>query len=144
MGKARERVNPWGSREPSGSGNPSDRRNPQGGGDPSGGRGPPSNEPPGGGPPDSDDPADAAAAQLPLGSSNRFIGKEPQVFTGDQTKAEEFIVQWSLLVAVNLDSPAMRNPYHRCMLFLTYLQGPHVMEWVIAQQCWVSNEVIHN
>ena len=38
----------------------------------------------------------------------------------------------------------MQNPYQQCLLFLTYLQGPHVNEWVQSQHCWLVNEVTAN
>ena len=62
--------------------------------------------------------------------TGRFIGKEPQIFMGDHTKAEEFLTQWNLFVGINLHNMAMQNPYQCCLLFLTYLQGPHINEWV--------------
>ena len=63
---------------------------------------------------------------------------------GDHTKAEEFLTQWNLFVSVNLNNTAMQNPYQRCLLFLTYLQGPHVNEWVQSQHRWLVNEVTAN
>ena len=77
-------------------------------------------------------------------NASRFIGKEPQIFMGDCTKAEEFLTQWNLFVGVNLNNAAMQNPYQHCLLFLTYLQGPHVNEWVQSQNRWLVNEVTAN
>ena len=76
--------------------------------------------------------------------SDRFIGKEPQVFTGDCTKADEFFTQWYLFIGVNFNNPAMTNAFSRAMLFLTYLQGPHINEWVLSQHQWLVNEVTNN
>ena len=36
------------------------------------------------------------------------------------------------------------DPYQCCLLFLTYLQGPHVNEWVQSQHQWLVNEVTTN
>ena len=72
-----------------------------GGGIPGGGGPPRGGGPPGGGPP--------GGAGQP--DSSHFIGKEPQIFTGDRTKAEEFLTQWNLFVGVNLHNTAMQNPY---------------------------------
>ena len=63
---------------------------------------------------------------------------------GDCTKAEEFLTQWNLFVGINLHNMAMQNPYQCCLLFLTYLQGPHVNEWVQSQHHWLVNEVTAN
>ena len=38
----------------------------------------------------------------------------------------------------------MTNAFSRAMLFLTYLQGPHVNEWVLSQHRWLVNEVTNN
>ena len=55
-------------------------------------------------------------------------------------KADEFFTQWNLFVGVNFNNPAMINAFSRAMLFLTYMQGPHVNEWVLSQhrQCYIS------
>jgi hypothetical protein len=98
---------------------------PPGGGGPSGGGGPPSR----GGHP----LPGQQTSLLPPPSSGRFIGKEPQTFTGDRTKADEFFTQWNLFVGVNYSNLAMTNAFSRSMLFLTYMQGPHVNEWVLQQ-----------
>ena len=37
----------------------------------------------------------------------------------------------------------MRIPFQRAMLFLTYLQGPLVNEWVKAMSAWLRNQVTH-
>jgi hypothetical protein len=37
----------------------------------------------------------------------------------------------------------MTNAFSRSMLFLTYMQGPHVNEWVLQQHRWLVNEVTH-
>jgi hypothetical protein len=55
------------------------------------------------------------------------------MFTGDRTKADEFFTQWNLFVSVNYSNSAMTNVFSRSMLFLTYMQGPHVNEWVLQQ-----------
>jgi hypothetical protein len=106
-------------------GGPSSGGGPPGGGGPSGGGGPPS----GGGHP----LPGQQTSSVPPPSSGRFIGKEPQTFTGDRTKADEFFTQWNLFVGVNYSNSAMTNAFSRSMLFLTYMQGPHVNEWVLQQ-----------
>ena len=102
-----------------------------GGGMPGGGGGPPGDagEPPGGsgGPPGGGDPgANEGPLNIPR-PSDRFIGKEPQVFTGDRTKADEFFTQWNLFVGVNFNNPAMTNAFSRAMLFLTYICKDHTL-----------------
>jgi hypothetical protein len=36
----------------------------------------------------------------------------------------------------------MRNAYQRAMLFLTYIQGPLVNEWVKGVNAWLQGQVI--
>ena len=37
----------------------------------------------------------------------------------------------------------MRIPFQRAMLFLMYLQGPLVNEWVKAMSAWLCNQITH-
>ena len=111
-----------------------------GGGDPPSRGGRPGGGGPGGGRLGIGDPNQPNAPR----SSDCFIGKEPQVFTGDCTKADKFFTQWNLFVRVNFNNLAMVNAFSRAMLFLTYMQGPHVNEWVLSQHRWLVNEVTNN
>ena len=125
---------------------PSDRypRRPYGGGLPSGG-------PPGGGhggPPGGGGGRGSPGANLaplpgigtPRGS-DKLIGNPPIVFNGDKSKSEEFSTQWQLYEGVNMTNNQMRIPFQRAMLFLTYLQGPLVNEWVKAMSAWLRLQI---
>ncbi|KAH9063295.1 hypothetical protein EDB87DRAFT_1681753 [Lactarius vividus] len=68
----------------------------------------------------------------------KFMGKEPLVFTGDCTKAQQFLTQWELFVKTNFDNPAFTLPYHKALIFLTYIQGEHVNKWVLSTTKWVK------
>jgi hypothetical protein len=70
-------------------------------------------------------------------------GQEPIVFNGDRSKTEEFLTQWELYSGVNYAHSAMQMPFTRAMLFLTYVQGAQVNEWVAAQLTWLINDVAH-
>jgi hypothetical protein len=37
----------------------------------------------------------------------------------------------------------MRNAYQRAMLFLTYIQGPIINEWVKGVNAWLRGQIIH-
>ena len=39
-----------------------------------------------------------------------MIGKEPEVFTGDQDKVEEFMTSWSVYHGINKQTRVMNNP----------------------------------
>jgi hypothetical protein len=110
---------------------------PPGGGLPFGG--PPGGGPPGGGPPAPIPPALAIGGRR----NDKLVGNTPLIFTGDRTKAEECITQWQLYEGVNITNDLMRNAYQRAMLFLTYIQGPVVNEWVKGVNAWLRGQIIH-
>jgi hypothetical protein len=124
---------------------------PPGGGPPQGGPpggpfrppggpfGPPGGGPPGGGPPAPIPPAPAVMR----GRSDKLVGNTPLIFKGERSKAEEFITQWQLYEGVNITNDLMRNAYQRAMLFLTYIQGPIVNEWVKGVNAWLRGQIIH-
>ncbi|KAH9011279.1 hypothetical protein EDB85DRAFT_2160181 [Lactarius pseudohatsudake] len=70
-----------------------------------------------------------------------FVGQPPEVFTGDRTKTEEFLTQWELYWGVNNNNTVMSNPYQRAMIFLTYIRGSRVNEWLIAISRWLNRQV---
>jgi hypothetical protein len=114
---------------------------PPGGGFPGGGGGfPGGGGPPGGGPPA---PVPLPPALIvPGGRGDKLVGNPPLIFKGDRDKAEEFITQWQLYEGVNITNDLMRNAYQRAMLFLTYIQGPLVNEWVKGVNAWLRGQVI--
>jgi hypothetical protein len=112
---------------------------PSGGGPPGGG-GFPGGFPGGGGPPT---PVPLPPAPIvPGGRGDKLVGNPPLIFKGDRDKAEEFITQWQLYEGVNITNDLMRNAYQRAMLFLTYIQGPLVNEWVKGVNAWLQGQVI--
>jgi hypothetical protein len=103
------------------------------------GRGLPGGGPPGGGPPMPIPPAPVIAG----GRNDKLVGNTPLIFTGDRARAEEFITQWQLYEGVNITNDLMRNAYQRAMLFLTYIQGPTVNEWVKGVNAWLRGQIIN-
>jgi hypothetical protein len=149
---------PFGWIRPQGGGMPEPRRyiyggggGPPGGNPPRGGPpggpfrppggpfGPPGGGPPGGGPPAPIPPAPAVMG----GRSDKLVGNTPLIFKGERSRAEEFITQWQLYEGVNITNDLMRNAYQRAMLFLTYIQGPIVNEWVKGVNAWLRGQIIH-
>jgi hypothetical protein len=113
--------------------------------------GPPGGFPGGGGPPGGGFPgAGGPPAPVPLppapvvlgGRGDKLVGNPPLIFKGDRDKAEEFITQWQLYEGVNITNNLMRNAYQQAMLFLTYIQGPLVNEWVKGVNAWLQGQVI--
>jgi hypothetical protein len=73
--------------------------------------------------------------------TNKFLGSEPETFTGDRTKVESFLTQWELYCGVNTNNAAIQNQYQKTMLFLTYIKGDLVHTWVLAASRWLGQEV---
>jgi hypothetical protein len=118
-------------------------RPPLGGGPPGGGF--PGGFPGGGGPPGGGPPAPVPLPPAPIvpgGRGDKLVGNPPLIFKGDRDKAEEFITQWQLYEGVNITNDLMWNAYQRAMLFLTYIQGPLVNEWVKGVNAWLRGQVI--
>ena len=59
-----------------------------------------------------------------------MIGKEPDIFTGDRDKVEEFMTSWSIYQGINKQTRVMHNPMSRTMLFFGYLRGPKMHLWI--------------
>jgi hypothetical protein len=115
---------------------------PPGGGPPGGG--PPGGGPPGGGPPGGGPPMPIPPAPVIGGGRNdKLVGNTPLIFKGERSRAEEFITQWQLYEGVNITNDLMRNAYQRAMLFLTYIQGPIVNEWVKGVNAWLRGQIIN-
>jgi hypothetical protein len=121
--------------------------NPPRGGPPGGPFGPPGGPfgPPGGGggPPGGGPPVPIPPAPAMGGRSDKLVGNTPLIFKGERSRAEEFITQWQLYEGVNITNDLMRNAYQRAMLFLTYIQGPIVNEWVKGVNAWLRGQIIH-
>jgi hypothetical protein len=73
----------------------------------------------------------------------KFLGSEPEAFTGDRTKVESFLTQWELYCGVNANNATIQNQYQKTMLFLTYVKGDLVHTWVLAASRWLGQEVAH-
>jgi hypothetical protein len=138
---------PFGWIRPQGGGMPKPRRYIYGG-PPAGpfarppggpGREPPFGGPPGGGPPMPIPPAPVIGG----GRNDKLVGNTPLILTGEWSRAEEFIMQWKLYEGVNITNDLMRNTYQRAMLFLTYIQGPIVNEWVKGVNAWLRGQIIN-
>jgi hypothetical protein len=145
---------PFGWIRPQGGGMPDPRRyiyggppgrGPPAGGPPGGPFGPPGGGPPGGpfGPPGGPPAPIPPAPIIPGGRNDKLVGNTPLIFKGDRSRAEEFITQWQLYEGVNITNDLMRNAYQRAMLFLTYIQGPVVNEWVKGVNAWLRGQIIH-
>jgi hypothetical protein len=75
---------------------------------------------------------------------DKLVGNPPHIFTGDRTKSEEFITQWEMYEGVNISNNLMHNAYQRSLLFMTYIQGPLVNEWIKSMNAWLRLQITRN
>ncbi len=75
------------------------------------------------------------------GLARKLSGNPPQIFSGDCTTSVRFLMEWELYYEINRHVDIMNQPYTRCMLFLTYIQGDDVQNWVMKQILWLHNEI---
>ena len=61
---------------------------------------------------------------------DKMIEKEPDIFTGDRDKVEEFMTSWSVYHGINKQTRVMNNPMSWTMLFFGYLRGPKMHLWI--------------
>jgi hypothetical protein len=117
------------------------------GGEPPHGRGPPD----GGNPPDPADPGAGGGGDPtnPGGGGNppdgrlsdKLLGREPNIFDGDQAKVENFLTEWNVYRALNDQTRIMATPLECTMLFLTFIRGPKVGNWVNDQVKLASRHI---
>ena len=69
------------------------------------------------------------------------MGNPPEVFRGVRAKAESFLTFWGIYAGINRENPAFANAYQRSLLFLTYIQGDDVAEWVQSMSHWLQRQV---
>jgi hypothetical protein len=101
---------------------------------------------PGGGPPGRGPPMPMPIPPAPIiggGRNDKLVGNTPLIFTGERSRAKEFITQWQLYEGVNITNDLMRNAYQQAMLFLTYIQGPIVNEWVKGVNAWLRGQIVN-
>ena len=80
------------------------------------------------------------AAAAPAGRE-KLIGEQPEPFSGDRTKSENFIDQFNTFIMINENHEVMQTPYLRTLFALTLIKGPLVDKWHQAQVRELRNKV---
>ena len=83
-------------------------------------------------------PAAAGGGDPDRSNGTKLSGKEPAIFNGDRSKAEAFLLEWTIYRLLNGTQGIMRQPFSRVMLFLTFIKGPDVQEWASSQVGWLG------
>jgi hypothetical protein len=73
--------------------------------------------------------------------TEKLIRREPEIFDGDRAKVEGFMTEWNVYRALNDRTRVMATPLERTMLFLTFIRGPNVGNWVNDQIRVVSRHL---
>ena len=72
----------------------------------------------------------------------KLSGQEPAIFDGDCSKAEAFLLKWTIYRLLNGEQDIMRQAFSRVMLFLTFIKGPDIQEWTSSQVGWLGSWII--
>jgi hypothetical protein len=95
--------------------------------------GPPDDDPddPEGG--DNDDEDDlyhnAFPAAIPTGPDGKVLGNLPSPFTGDRSRADEFLTNMQAYFRLNIKNAQIRSPMTRVAMCLSNMEGPDIEEW---------------
>jgi hypothetical protein len=96
--------------------------------------GPPDDDPddPEGGDDDDDEDDlyhDAFPAAVPTGPDGKVLGNLPSPFTGDRSRADEFLTNMQAYFRLNIKNAQIRSPMTRVAMCLSTMEGPDVEEW---------------
>ena len=105
-------------------------------GPPRGGSGP-SGRGGGGGPPSGGQPP-AAQQPVPPAPDVKAMGSLPQIFYGDQSKANDFIEEVKGYFCLNADVPGYNLLYKKVAFTLTLVKGEETAQWVQNMGNWLD------
>jgi len=61
-----------------------------------------------------------------------IIGRTPETFDGNRSTSKAFLHQFKTWANLNGDKDVFKDQFRKCTLFLTYIIGPDVDDWVFA------------
>jgi hypothetical protein len=79
----------------------------------------------------------------------KLVGRKPEVFDGTRSKTEGFLQEWNIYYGLNWGADVITTPFTHAMLFLSFIKGPNIQEWVAAQIKWLGDQLaggaqVHN
>ncbi|KAH9974864.1 hypothetical protein BJV74DRAFT_888900 [Russula compacta] len=94
---------------------------------------------PGGGPGGPPGP-DPNAPQVPVAAAAnvKTMGALPQVFTGDRSKADDFIKEVKGYLRLNADVAGYNSPFKKIAFTLTLIKGESTAQWVRDMGEWID------
>ena len=81
------------------------------------------------------------AANQGGGGGGKLGGNPPSEFNGDQALVDTFINEFNLYHLTNVDTVQMVLPMKRADLFLGFIKGPNVKDWVKKWTNWTITQV---
>jgi hypothetical protein len=72
---------------------------------------------------------DAFPAAVPTGPDGKVLGNLPSPFTGDRSRADEFLTNMQAYFRLNIKNAQIRSPMTRVAMCLSTMEGPDVEEW---------------
>jgi len=66
------------------------------------------------------------------GNGGSIIGRAPEPFSGDRSISKAFLHRFKTWANLNAEQSIFKDQFRKCTLFLTYIIGPNVDDWVFA------------
>ncbi|KAH9050400.1 hypothetical protein EDB83DRAFT_2317165 [Lactarius deliciosus] len=73
---------------------------------------------------------------------NKFQGNPPQPFNGNRELVRPFLTQWEIYKGLNFNTDTIRCTFTCTLLFMSYVQGEEVFEWVQTQTEWLTSQLM--
>ena len=77
----------------------------------------------------------------PAPPNDKLSGQQPTIFEGDRRKSEAFMQEWTIYRGINRFTPQMISPFSRVLMFLSFIKGEKVQEWMQGQLRWAVDYV---
>ena len=92
----------------------------------------------GGPPPGQPAPAGQGQAAVPAAADIKVMGNLPHEFTGNRTKADDFIKEVKAYFHVSEDVAGFNSPIKKIAFTLTLIKGDEVAGWVRDMGIWID------
>ena len=74
------------------------------------------------------------------GGNGKLTGNPPTEFNGDCSKPDAFMSKFDLYVLTNIDTDTMTSPMKKATIFLSYIKGDLVKDWMKRWVDWMINQ----
>ena len=74
-----------------------------------------------------------ATITMPVNNKGSLRGKQPSVFDGTRSKADNFWRAFKIYHILNKDTNTIKSPFNRAALAISFIAGPNVDDWVEQQ-----------